>query len=131
MACERNKEQFLPVLETACEISGMSLGVAVCPMAQHNISFLPLSFLYIENSLGEVTTCTEHVGRFSVVLTGVSVATENRKNKKLWVFLWNHTWPVAVSKWTPDLRKLFMQLHGILCLFRDSVVATIIAQIHK
>lgn len=81
VACERNKEQFLPVLETAYEISGMSLGAAVCPMAQHNISFLPLSFLYIENSLGEVTTCTEHVGRFSVVLTGVSVATENRKNK--------------------------------------------------
>lgn len=30
-----------------------------------------------------------------------------------------------------DLCKLFMQLHGILFLFWDSVVATIIAQIHK
>lgn len=126
---EINKERFLAVLETSYEMSGIFLdtAVTVCPRAENAISFLPLSFLYIANSSGEVTMCTESVGRCCVALTGDSVGTENTKNKKLWVFIWNHRWPVALSKWIPDLCKLFMQLHGILSLFRDSVVTIIMA----
>lgn len=98
---EINIEPFLAVLEMSYEISGpfLDIGVTVCPRAEVTISLLSLSFLYIENSSGAVMMCTECVDRCCATLTGDSVITENTENKKLWVFILNHRWPIAVSKW--------------------------------
>lgn len=98
---EMNKEPFLPVLETSYEISGISLaiGVTVCPRAGVAISFLPPSFLIIANSSGEVPTCMEWWVNALLLSLGIQLLQKIQRTKKLWVFIWNHRWPVAVSKW--------------------------------
>lgn len=120
------------MLETSYEMSGISpdIGVSAVQGQVLPLLFLPLSFLDIANSSGEVTRCTEHMDRCCVALTGDSVITENTEQKVVGFNLESQM-AIAVSKCIPDLCKLFMQLHGILSLFRDSVMTTIITQIHK
>ena len=62
---------------------------------------------------------------------GIQLLQTIERIKSSFFFFWNHRWPVAVPKAILDLCKLFMQFHGILALFRDSVAVTAIVQVHK
>lgn len=71
---------------------------------------------------------TEHVDRCYIALTRDA---ENKKYKKFFFFFLRHRRPVAVPKGILDLCKLFMQIYGILPLFRDITAVTAIVQVRK
>lgn len=63
--------------------------------------------------------------------TSLSLGMQKIRSIKSSFFFLRHRRPVAVPKGILDLCKLFMQIYGILSLFRDITAVTAIVQVRK